>query len=163
MTAPSPRPTGRSTTSRCATRPPKQRWTCSRRATTSSPPDGSRSSPTPPPGPNAKSSAPTPSPRTRSAHDCASNANRAPARGETRPGCTATRHSNGPSSPRKPTSLRRLAAEPDQIMSDYTRAPAEEPDDRPDPDLDPASTPEPHGDLGPVLEEPPGPINWNLL
>lgn len=48
-------------------------------------------------------------------------------------------------------------------MSDHTRAPAEEPDDRPDPDLDPASTLEPHGDLGPVLEEPPGPINWNLL
>lgn len=47
-------------------------------------------------------------------------------------------------------------------MSDHTHAPAEEPDDRPDPDLDPASTPEPHGDLGPVLEEPPGPINWNL-
>ncbi|WIM72846.1 hypothetical protein QP028_03120 [Corynebacterium suedekumii] len=37
-------------------------------ATTSSPPDGSRSSPTPAPGPNARSSAPTPSPRTRSAH-----------------------------------------------------------------------------------------------
>lgn len=48
-------------------------------------------------------------------------------------------------------------------MSDHTHAPAEEPDERPDPDLDPASTPEPHGDLGPVLEEPPGPINWNLL
>ena len=41
-------------------------------------------------------------------------------------------------------------------MSDHTHAPAEEPDERPDPDLDPASTPEPHGDLGPVLEEPPG-------
>ena len=38
-------------------------------------------------------------------------------------------------------------------MSDHTHAPAEEPDERPDPDLDPASMPEPHGDLGPMLEE----------
>lgn len=35
-----------------------------------------------------------------------------PGPGETRPALTATRHSSGPSSPRKPTSLRRLAAEP---------------------------------------------------
>lgn len=48
-------------------------------------------------------------------------------------------------------------------MSDHTHGPAEDPDERPDPDLDPASMPESHGGLGPVLEEPPGPINWNLL
>ena len=49
------------------------------------------------------------------------------------------------------------------MSDDDTRALGDEPDERPDPDLDPASAPEPRGDLGPVLEEPPGPINWNLL
>ncbi len=49
------------------------------------------------------------------------------------------------------------------MSDDETRAHGEEPDDRPDPDLDPVSVPEPRGDIGPVLEEPPGPINWNLL
>ena len=49
------------------------------------------------------------------------------------------------------------------MSDDDARAHGEEQDDRPDPDLDPASAPEPRGDIGPVLEEPPGPVNWNLL
>ena len=49
-------------------------------------------------------------------------------------------------------------------MSDDDTLPlVDEPDERPDPDLDPDATPEPGGDIGPMLEEPPGPINWNLL
>ena len=49
------------------------------------------------------------------------------------------------------------------MSDDHTLAPGDEPEDRPEPELDPDSAPEPRGDLGPVLEEPPGPINWNLL
>lgn len=48
------------------------------------------------------------------------------------------------------------------MSDDHTPVADEEPEDRPDPDLDPASMP-PRGDLGPMLDEPPGPINWNLL
>ena len=49
------------------------------------------------------------------------------------------------------------------MSDDDTRPLVDEPDERPDPDLDPDATPEPRGDIGPMLEEPPGPINWNLL
>lgn len=49
------------------------------------------------------------------------------------------------------------------MSDDHILASGEEPESRPEPDLDPDSAPEPRGDLGPVLEEPPGPINWNLL
>ena len=36
------------------------------------------------------------------------------------------------------------------------------PDDRPDPDLDPTEDGA-HGGPGPMLDEPPAPINWSLL
>lgn len=36
-------------------------------------------------------------------------------------------------------------------------------DDRPDPEFDPANPTDDHGDIEPMLDEPPGPINWNLL
>ncbi|MEL5990280.1 hypothetical protein ACOKGD_06650 [Microbacterium phosphatis] len=48
------------------------------------------------------------------------------------------------------------------MNNDQTLAAGDEPEDRPEPDLDPDSTPQ-RRDIAPVLEEPPGPINWNLL
>ena len=47
------------------------------------------------------------------------------------------------------------------MANDDTSTTGDEAEDRPDPDLDPASIPEPRGDLGPILDEPPAPINWN--
>lgn len=49
------------------------------------------------------------------------------------------------------------------MTNDDSPISGDEAEDRPDPDLDPTSVPEPRGDVAPMLDEPPAPINWNLL